>query len=382
MALRLTYLVSGLNVGGAEMMLYKLLSRIDRTRFEPQVLSMSTRGAMGEKIAALGVQVTPLGFRPGKPNLYGLGQLVLRLRRERPDILQTWMYHADLIGGLAARMAGGLLVAWGIRSSTLDPQTIKRSTIWTAKACARLSRTIPTRIICCSEVAREVHARLGYTSEKMVVIPNGFDLCLFRPDPMARAEVRRELNIPAEVPLIGLVGRLDPQKDHATFFRAAGLLHRHYPDVHYLLCGDGVTWESPNLARWVEDAGVRERCRLLGYRQDIPRLTAALDIAVLSSAYGDAFPNVVGEAMACGVPCVVTDVGDSAAIVGETGRVVPPRNPERLAGAMAELVEMGMQDRQALGEAARKRAEECYSLTSCVTRYEKLYEEMMQPCVA
>lgn len=382
MALRLTYLVSGLNVGGAEMMLYKLLSRIDRTRFQPQVLSMSTRGAMGEKIAALGIKVTPLGFHPGKPNLYRLGRLVLRLRRERPDILQTWMYHADLIGGLAARMAGDLPVAWGIRSSTLDPRTIKRSTIWTAKACARLSQTIPTRIICCSEVAREVHVRLGYASEKMVVIPNGFDLCLFRPDPMARAAVRSELNIPGQAPLIGLVGRLDPQKDHATFFQSAGLLHRHHPDVHYLLCGDGVTWESPNLARWIEEAGLRDRCRLLGRRQDIPRLMAALDIAVLSSAYGDAFPNVVGEAMACGVPCVVTDVGDSAIIVGETGRVVPPRNPERLAEAMVELVEMGPQERHKLGEAARKRVEECYSLTSCVTRYEQLYEEMVQPCVA
>lgn len=382
MALRLTYIVSGLNVGGAEMMLYKLLSRIDRTRFEPQVLSMSTTGPMGQKIASLGVKVTPLDFRPGKPNLFRIGLLAARLRRERPDILQTWMYHADLIGGLAARMATGPHVVWGIRSSTLDPRTVKRTTIWTAKACARLSRTIPTRIVCCSEVAREVHVRLGYAAEKMVVIPNGFDLSVFRPDPLARAEVRRELGIPSEAPLIGLVGRLDPQKDHATFFRAAGLLLSHHPDVHFLLCGDGITWDSPNLLQWIEEAGLGDRCRLLGRRQDVPRLTAALDIAVLSSAYGDAFPNVVGEAMACGVPCVVTDVGDSAAIVGETGRVVPPRNPERLAEAMAELIEMRPQDRCSLGGAARKRVEECYSLTSCVTRYEKLYEEMMQPCAA
>jgi glycosyltransferase involved in cell wall biosynthesis len=380
MAIQVTFLISGLRVGGAEMMLYKLLSYIDRTHFAPQVLSLSTQGPMGEKIAALGIKVTPLGFQPGQLNLSRLGLLALRLRREKPDLLQTWMYHADFMGGLAARLAGGPPVAWGIRNSTLDPSTSKRTTLWIVKACARLSRALPKRIVCCSEVARKVHMRLGYAGEKMVVIPNGFDVSVFRPDSKARQEVRGELAIPNDAPLIGLVGRLDPQKDHLTFFQAAGLLYRHYAKVHFLLCGDGVTWDSPNLVAWIEDAGLRSQCRLLGRRNDIPRLMAALDIAVLSSAYGDAFPNVVGEAMACGVPCVVTDVGDSAAIVGETGRVVPPRDPSKLAEAMAELVAMRPQARRALGEAARKRVAECYSLSACVAQYERLYEEMVQPC--
>src|SRR6185503_9929721 len=131
-------------------------------------------------------------------------------------------------------------------------------------------------------------------------------------------------------PLIGLVGRFDPQKDHRNFIAAAAILHRSCPDVHFLLCGDNVTWENAKLRGWIEETGLRKQYRLVGRRQDMARLTAALDIGTSSSSYGEGFPNVIGEAMSCGVPCVVTDIGDSALIVGQTGRVVPAQNPEAL----------------------------------------------------
>lgn len=278
---------------------------------------------------------------------------------------------------MAARWAGDIPVVWGIHHSNLDPKGNKRTTIWTAGICARLSHRVPAKIVCCADVSRAVHAELGYASKKMLVIPNGFDLNVFRPDPTARKSVRWELGIPQDALLIGMIGRFDPQKDHRNFVAAAARLVIDFPDVNFLLCGDGVTWDNAELVSWIEAAGVRQRFHLLGRREDVPRLMAVLDIAS-SSSNSEAFPLVIGEAMACGVPCVVTNVGDSALIVGDTGRVVLPRNPEALSAAWRELLEMGPQGREHLGQAARWRVEMNFSLPIVASRYESLYKEILR----
>jgi glycosyltransferase involved in cell wall biosynthesis len=374
-AISILWLISGLEYGGAEMMLYKLLSCMDRTRFTVQVISMIDLGPFSGKIKELGVPLRSLGMRRGIPNPMNVVRLARWIRQARPDVIQTWMYHADLMGGVAAKLAGGIPVAWGIRQSTFSDHGSRRLTIYTMKMCAQVSKWLPTRIVCCSEASRRVHAALGYASRKMIVIPNGFDLSAFKTDSVARESVGAELRIPADAPLIGLVGRFDPAKDHHNFVRAAALLHRSRPDVHFLLCGDDATWENAQLRGWIEQAGIRNRCALLGRRDDMPRLTAALDIAS-SSSFGEGFPNVIGEAMACGVPCVVTDVGDCALIVGPTGRVVPPQNPNALADALGELVELGREGRSQLGAAARRRILEYFNLPDIVGRYESLYQEI------
>jgi glycosyltransferase involved in cell wall biosynthesis len=210
----------------------------------------------------------------------------------------------------------------------------------------------------------------------MVVIPNGFDLAGFKPDPVARISVRRELGIAEDSLLVGLVGRFNAQKDHSTFVHAAARLSAGLPGVHFLLCGDDITPAKAQHVRWITASGIRERCHLLGRREDIARLTAALDIATTTSAYGEGFPNVVGEAMACAVPCAVTDVGDSAAIVQDTGKVVPPRDPSALADAWLALIALGAEGRRQLGTAARKRIEKNFSLPLIVGLYQHLYEEL------
>lgn len=357
-------------------MLYKLLSCLNETTFHTEVVSLVAVGAVGEKIRALRVPVRALGMRRGVPNPLGLWRLARWLRRDPPDMVQTWLYHADLIGGLAAKLAGGIPVAWNIRHSTLDPEGYRRSSFWTVSACAQLSRWLPTRIICCSEASQHTHAALGYAVERMVVIPNGFDLTVFRPASEADLSVRQELGISGETPLIGLVGRFHPQKDHQTFVRAAALLHARFPETHFLLCGDGITWGNIELASWIETAGLSNCCHLLGHREDIPRLTAALDIASSSSAYGEGFPNVLGEAMASGVPCVATDVGDAALIMGDTGKVVPAREPQALAEAWRVFLEISPETRRQIGWAARRRIEQHFSLPAIATRYAQLYEEI------
>ncbi|NLU50541.1 MAG: glycosyltransferase [Syntrophomonadaceae bacterium] len=373
---RIIHIITGLNTGGAEMMLYKLLHGMDKDKFQCQVISLTDIGPVGQRIQALGVPVRALGMRRGFPNPWAMLKLVSWLRHDSPHIVQTWMYHADLVGGMAARLAGGIPVVWNIRQSNLDAGNSKRTTIWTVRTCAKLSKSLPARIICCSEASKRVHIGLGYSANKMIVIPNGFNLLEFRPDPAQRLSVRQELGIPDDALLIGLVARFAPQKDHHNFIQAAAVLHVKFPDAHFLLCGDGVTWENPQLVGWIEKAGLRECCHLLGRRDDMARVTAAFDIAS-SSSYSEGFPNIVGEAMACGVPCVVTDVGDSALIVGDTGKVVPPRNPLALAEAWADLIEAGPDMRSRLGSAARRRIQENFSLPVVVGKYEALYEEII-----
>lgn len=380
--MKIVHVISGmLFTGGAQMMLYKLLSCLDRTAFEAQVVSLVGSGPVGEKIQALGVPVRTLGMRRGVPNPIGVYRLARWLRQDRPHVVQTWMYHADLIGGLAAKLAGDIPTAWNIRHSSLDGD--KWLSRWTAGACARLSNWLPRRIVCCSEVSRQLHTACGYAADQMVVIPNGFDLTHFRPDPPARLSVRQELGLPQETLLIGLVGRFHKNKDHRTCIQAAARLHVAFPDVHFLFCGDNISWENQELVEWIKAAGIQHRCSLLGRRGDIPRLDAALDIASSSSS-SEGFPNVIGEAMACGIPCVVTEVGDSPFIVGETGSVVPPKEPQALAEAWRRLIELGPAGRAKLGEAARRRVEEQFNLLTIATRYQRLYEELancpVSPC--
>ena len=371
-------------------MLYKLLSRLNRDRFQPTIISLSEIGPVGEKIQALEIPVRALRMGRGIPKPLAILQLATWLRQTQPDVIHTWMYHANLIGGLAAKLSSNRPVLWGIRQSNFNLHHNKRSTIWVIKLGAKLSAWLPTRILHCSEVSRQIHRELGYTDDKTIVIPNGFDTMRFRPDPAARYQVRQKLHIPENATLIGLVGRFDPQKDHRTFFEAAGLLCNAStrkpnlsgmsqamgtPPVHFLLCGDGITWDNLELVQWIEAAGIGNQCHLLGRRDDIPALTAALDIATLSSAYGEAFPNAIGEAMSCGIPCVVTAVGDAPLIVGETGRVVPLRSPQALAQAWEALMSLDTQQMAALSEAARAKVIQCFSLDSIADQYMSLYEE-------
>ena len=374
--IRLTHIITGLDVGGAETMLSKLVSNQNRERFELEVICLQPNGPIGERIAAMGIPVRSLEMRSAKGTLPAIGKLAGWLRRSRPDIVQTWMYHADLVGGIAARLSRRRAVAWNIRNGTLDSQGTKRSTLQVVRMLASLSRSLPSRIVCCSENARQLHAGMGYDADKMIVIPNGFDLDQFRPDPAARRDVRDELGVRADTPLVGLMARYHAQKDHGNFVEAAGILSKSMPDVQFLLCGLDVHSANSELMGYIAKSGAADRFHLLGKRSDMPRLTAALDVAVCASHFGEAFPNVLGEAMACGVPCATTDVGDAAYIVGDTGRVVPPKSPEELAGAIRALLTSASADRLQRSSAARQRVQEHFDLPLVALRYEKLYMEM------
>jgi glycosyltransferase involved in cell wall biosynthesis len=288
------------------------------------------------------------------------------------------MYHADLVGGLAARWSLHCPVVWGIRNSNLDPQKTSRSTRLVVKICALLSRWIPAIIVSCSQQAAQVHRELGYRADRFRVIPNGYDLKRLAPDLASRSRQRQEWGVAEDELLLGMVARWDPQKDHANLFAALSLLAQAGCYVRCVLAGPGMTAETPRLMRLVHRYQLQDRLILNGPSDDVPSVMNALDVLVLSSEYGEAFPNVVAEAMACGTPCVVTDVGDAAYIVSDNGWVVPPADPRALAEAIGQALKaVSSRGKTALGLAARERIAERFSMESVTRRYTELYEGLV-----
>lgn len=371
--MKITHIITGLAADGAETALYHLLAALDRQEYQSEVISLTDRGPTAAKIESLGVPVRALCMVRSMPNPLAIRRIAKILRRSRPQIVHTWMYHSNLLGGLAAQ-AAGIPVIWGIHHSKVDAQDTKRFTLWTVRACAWFSKQLPTRIICCANSSELAHIQLGYDPSKMEVIYNGIDSDLFRPLPEARLALRSRLGLGPDALLIGMAGRLHRHKDHGTFFAAARLLRKERPNIHFVLCGEGVLAENPKLAAEITD-GLGAHSHLIGLQRDMPAFYSGLDIAANSSS-SEAFPLSVGEAMACGIPCVVTQVGDSPSIVGETGSIVPPRQPALMASALRELIDAGREARQLLGNAARQRIIAQFSVTQFAQRYQSLYRNV------
>jgi len=374
--IKVVHIITGLKVGGAENMLCKLVTHPQGAHITHEVVSLGEVGPLGERIQQASISVHALGMHPNRPDPGPVLQLARWLRKSQPDVILTWLYHADLVGGMANKLAGNFPLAWNVRRSYMDRATLKPSTFLLGRLCCRLSHVLPQRILCCSHAGMEEHIRLGYNSAKMEVIPNGFDTEAFRPDPVARTAIRQELGLPEETMLIGMLGRFHPMKDHHNLVQAAALLRKTRPDVHFVCAGAQMNRENTELSTWLRDADLCDNFHLLGPRTDVPLLTASLDLATLSSRSGEGFPNVIGEAMACGVPCVVTDVGDAGYIVGETGIVVSPRSPVALKSAWHRMLALSPHARHELGSQARQRIQSEFSLDRIVCQYENFFKEM------
>lgn len=369
-ALKIHFVITGLGTGGAEAMLLKLIEHCPVLR-AGRITTLTSGGELEVRMRSLGVHVDSLGMRPGLPDPRAVVRLACRFRRERPDVVSTWMYHADLIGGLAAK-AVGVPVVWGVRSSGVLTSSTKTATRMVARGCAIASRIVPKVIACCSYRAREAHEALGYPAAKFRMVPNGFDLERFKPDPAARISVRAELQLPPNTPLVGLIARYHPCKNHQGFLEAAAAVATRLPDVHFVLVGDGVHQYNVPLVADVRRLGLESRVHLLGLREDVERLIASLDV-VASTSWTEAFPNVLGEAMACGVPCVVTDVGDSAYIVGEFGTVVQQGDIMGLADGIHHTLTLSAAERHTLGERARSRVTAHFEIGMVAHEYERLF---------
>jgi glycosyltransferase involved in cell wall biosynthesis len=366
--LTVVHLITGLETGGAEGMLTRLVTRCDPARFHSVVVSMTDGGTMGPEIAAAGIALRTLNIRRGLPDPRALWRLRRVLREFQPDILQTWLYHADLLGLAVWRLGWVPHVLWNLRCSESIGSEIVRRLL------ARWSG-LPDAVIVNSLDGQRFHeTMLGYRPKRWVHLPNGFDTAALRPSPADRVQRRAELGLDDEAIAILSPARYHPMKDHATFLAAAGRLAATHENVRFVLVGAGITAENRELTELIAANGVGGRVLLLGERRDLAALYPACDVVTLSSAFGEGFPNVLGEAMGLGIPCVATDVGDAAAIVGDTGIIVPPRDPAALAAGWERLIGLGAEGRRALGAAARARIVAHNDLGAIVERYQALYE--------
>jgi glycosyltransferase involved in cell wall biosynthesis len=376
-SIHVVHVISGLPLGGAQTALKYLIARMDRGLFRNTVISLTTKGIVGSQIEALDVPVIEFGMPRGIPSVVGFFRLVRELRQLQPQLIQTWMYHADLLGLLAARSLGLAPIVWNVRGARRSWRGFGLRTGLTVKTCALLSRA-PTVVVVNSVQGKDDHRDMGYRPKRWEVIPNGIDVDRFQPNPGARAKMRAELGVDEGDLLIGTVARFHPMKGHEALLEAIGRSRKKFLGLHLALVGEGLEEGNSRLMNWACLYNVDEGLHLMGPREDIPEILNALDIFVLSS-YGEGFPNVVGEAMSSGVPCVVTDVGDSARLVGDSGVVVSPGDAMALESGLNTLIEVGAEARSRMGAMARERVVSSYDVNAMIGAYEQLYSGLLKP---
>jgi glycosyltransferase involved in cell wall biosynthesis len=373
--IKVLHLITCLSAGGAEMMLFKLLSNTDRAKFEPCVVSLMKGGILEPQIKDLGIAVFSLDMDRGKPNIISLVHLNSLFKTIKPDIIQSWMYHCNIAASIVSLLSKDRRkVIWNIRHSLHDFKNEKPLTSFLIRIGALLS-FMPQKILYNSTVSRMQHESIGYRSRKGQVIPNGFDCERFKPDNVKYKELRTELDIPSNSLCVGMITRYHPMKDHANFLHAAAQLKLKFQNIKFLLVGSNVSNGNKKIVDLVKLLDLNENIHLLGERQDIPEILAGLDVLVLSSSGGEGFPNIVGEAMACAVPCVVTDVGDSAWIVADIGISVPRQNDKALANGIEQILNHSPEERSMLGMKARHRIMNEFLIETIGKKYENLYKK-------
>jgi len=375
-AVKVTHVIIGLNVGGAELMLKRLIqSHSELPEVEHSVISLTGQDVLGEQLAKQSVAVHCLGMSSiikGPVTFFKLRKLLQALR---PDVVHTWMYHADLLGGLAARSLGLSNVVWCVRSTDIRKGGSK-VTLLIRKLCAWLSGRLPRVIVCAADTSRQVHEAVGYAPDKMQVIPNGFELDKPLSTHNLGTCVRDELGISHDYTLVVSVGRYNPVKDHKTFIEAAGKVAAQRNDVKFMLVGRDLERSNLRLMALINATGQADTFYLLGERNDVPACLQASDVFCLHSVT-EGFPNVLGEAMAVGLPCITTDVGDAAYLLDNPEWVVPAASPDKLADKLNTLLSLPAAERAALGDAAANRIREHFTMDVISRRYYDLYTSLI-----
>lgn len=363
------HLITGLGRGGAEGALVRLVTRMDRQRFTNVVVSLRDGGVWAETLRARGIELRSLGMSGPIDAISGFSKLKRILREVRPDIVQSWLYHADLMAALAA--PSHMPLVWNLRNSDLS-ESHRASWRVLVALLARLSSR-PDVIVANAEPNIAAHLARGYRPRRTLVIPNGVDTSAFAPLSVSQEEARARLGLPVAAFLVGMPARYDDFKDHATFARAAAMFKLQAPEAQFVLAGSGMTAGASGMSKLINDSGVAPVTHLLGEIEDMRTLYGALDLVTLTSSHGEGFPNVVAEAMACARPVVATTVGDTRAMIADDALLAPPRAPQALAAAWKAVYDLSPEQRAQLGMRLRQRAETNFSIDAATRAYEELY---------
>lgn len=375
--MKILFLTRSLNLGGAERQMVELAKGLHRRGHVVNVAALYSVGPLREELLAVGVPVHVLG-KKGRWDVFGFfGRMIAHIRSTDPDVLHGYHVVPNLLTVLCKPFMHDTKIVWGVRSSDMDLSRydwFARVTFNLSCVCARFA----DRIIVNSTKGLEYHRSCGYPGERMVVVFNGIDTDKYHPAPLAREQVREEWGIKPGVKLIGMIARLDPMKDHETFLMAAKILVKQRPDVHFVCVGGGSGGYQESIIRLCDEMGLNDQVTWAGERRDMPAVYNALDV-LTSCSITEGFSNVVAEAMSCGIPCVVTDVGDSATIVAGTGTVVPARSPQSLAAGWLQCLDRYNQLPEAL---IRQRIITEFSLEALLDNTERTIQTMHEGLAA
>ena len=371
----IAHLITGLNIGGAENFLKRLITSYDKKeQFEHVVLNLMGQGVIGSQLRSGGIKVYDLNCNSAARLPFAILKMVWLIIYLRPDVFQTWMYHSDLIGGIVARVLGIRNVVWSIRSTHIEKSTGPR-TLMIRKLCAALSHYFPKIIVCNATRSRDLHKSLGYAPDKLLVIPNGFQPNAKREFYPAKLSFRDEYKIDPSTKLVVSVGRFNPVKDHRTFIKSAAMLAEKRKEVRFVMIGRDIHSSNAELSSLISSTKRPDLFYLLGERDDVSFCLSLCDVFCLHSI-SEGFPNALGEAMAIGLPCVTTDVGDASYLLGDRRWVVPPESPEDLAIKLDELLSLSPSERVEFGNALSTRVQTCFSMDNVKSLYSDLYRSL------
>lgn len=368
---KIVHIIIGLNVGGAELMLQRLvLNSSKKGHFEHYVISLTDLGIIGPKLREQGIKVYSLGMTSLSSLPFTVYKLRRLIKKLEPDVVQTWMYHADLLGGLAAKSLGFNNIVWNIRNTTIHGRGIVATSI--AKLCAKLSYTIPKKVVYVSRSALKSHQEFGYNNSISIVIFNGYDTDKFNYSLKAREEYRRCFQISDDNIIVGSVGRFAESKDHETFIKSIVLAAQSDPNIKGLLVGRDIDLNNFNIEE--ED---KKKFIVVGQREDVASIYSCMDIFCLHSI-SEGFPNVLGEAMSTGIPCVVTRAGDAEYILNKAEYTSNVRDADNLARILISLANLSSDERIEIGLKNRERIKEKFEIDIIVKKYLDLYTLITQ----
>jgi glycosyltransferase involved in cell wall biosynthesis len=373
--MKILHLINSLDRGGAEQMLVKLSKSDVFAEDKILIVTLLDAGALANKIEGYNRDVISLGLERNPASWLFLFRFAGIIKKFKPDVIQSWLYHSDLVAGICGKVLQ-VPVIWGLRQSNLSAEHNKFTTRLVIKACAFCSHFLPYQIIANSDEAKRVHRQIGY-ADKISIIPNGFSVDEFTSNPRAASELRSELGIPQKSLIVGMVGRFDSQKNHAGFFKAASIIQQNMPEVHFCLVGAGINATNQHLTKMIDTADISaSHLHLLDARDDMPYLMAGFDVLGLPSS-GESFPNVVGEAMASETVCVVTNVGDCAKIIGDTGKVVEVGGMKKFATEILNILSLSANARNQLGKDARLRIKAHYTIECSAQQFRETFVNIL-----
>jgi len=375
--IKILHIINNLSPGGAEIMLLNLVSHADRSRFDISVFSLQDKGDISIDIEKLGIPIFHFNILKKYDFFLKFLKLIFILIKIKPDIVHTWMYHSNLIGGIAAKFASRSKIIWSIHSTTLAPGPEKKSTEIVIRLSSFFSKYLPDKIVLCSKSSYEFHKIIGFEKNKMMVIPNGIDLGKFKYSSKAKLNLMSKLKLAHDIKFIGMVGRYHPMKRHDIFLHAAQIIVNKYPFIHFILCGSGVDNSNRKLTKLIHSFSLGSNIHLFGYIADMSILYASLDILTITSSYGESFPLTLCEAMACNIPVVSTDVGDASYIINSKDMIIPINEPMLIAEKWEKIISLDIKSRNEIGVKNRSRIENLFDIKSIKKKYEHHYDQLL-----